>query len=99
KHKIYLKLGYINLKLKKLNEAKHYFESAIEWKQKTYGAPYPEAHYALAQYYVKTGDKEAARQEFQIALEQNPDLHWEKELADELGVEVEVPDEDLGEIF
>ncbi|RMG33539.1 MAG: tetratricopeptide repeat protein, partial [Methanobacteriota archaeon] len=33
KHKIYLKLGYINLKLKKLNEAKHYFESAIEWKQ------------------------------------------------------------------
>ncbi len=91
KHKIYLRLGQISLNAGREREAKHYFESAIHWKRKTYNADYAEAHYALAQLLVRSGDKTAAKQELQTALEIDPNLEWDAALAEALGLP-SVPD-------
>ncbi len=92
KHKIYLRLGQISLNAGREREAKHYFESAIHWKRKTYNADYAEAHYALAQLLVRSGNKTAAKQELQTALEIDPNLEWDHALAEALGLP-SVPDD------
>jgi tetratricopeptide (TPR) repeat protein len=90
KHKMYLELGKINLDQNKAVEARFYFESAIRFKQETYGADYAEAHYALVFYHLKSGDKAQARQELQTALEIAPNLHWDQNLRQILGMETSV---------
>lgn len=90
KHKIYLELGKISLEQNKLAEARHYFESAIRFKQETYGVDYAEAHYALVFYHLKSEDKPRAREELQTALEIDPNLQWDENLRQLLDIEMPV---------
>lgn len=86
RHKIYLELGRLYLSWGKLVEARHYFQQAIQFKMKTYGADYAEAHYALVFYHLKEDQKQKARLALQKALEINPDLRWDSALANELNL-------------
>ncbi|NIR51701.1 MAG: tetratricopeptide repeat protein, partial [candidate division Zixibacteria bacterium] len=87
KHKIYLRLGQINLNGGKLIEAFHYFQSAIRYKQKVYGADYAEAHYALVFYHLQNDQQDLARREMQTALEITPNLEWDTSLREVLGMQ------------
>ncbi len=93
RHIIYLELGKIHLDRDKLTEAYHYFRKAIRSKQEQYGYDYAEAHYALVFYYLKTGDREQARQELETALNIRPNLEWDRHLTELLTVESDSPQE------
>ncbi|RMG65558.1 MAG: tetratricopeptide repeat protein [Calditrichaeota bacterium] len=86
KHKIYLELGKIYLEQKKLTEAEHYLRQAIQFKQKTYHADYAEAHYGLVFVHLERGDREAARRALEKALDVNPNLEWDEQLIEVLGM-------------
>ncbi len=89
KHKIYLELGKISIEREKWVEARHYLESAIQFKKKTYQADYAEAHYAMVFLHLKHGEKNLAKEAFQHALDINPNLKWDQNLRQILGIAVD----------
>jgi tetratricopeptide (TPR) repeat protein len=80
KHKTLLELGKIVLEQGKLEDARVYFERAIEFKRKIYDSDYAEAHLALAEYYRKTGDEAHAAQEVKTAESLRPELEFDDQL-------------------
>ncbi len=79
-HKIYLALGRLYLQKHQFQQAEQYYRSAIQAKQKYYGAAYAMGYYELAICYARQGKKEAAQQSLKAALEANPNLEWDKHL-------------------
>lgn len=86
KHKIYLRLGQISMEQEKFEEAQHYFDSAIRFKQQVYETDYAEARYARALCYLQMGNRDESRAELLKALEIKPDLQWDSHLGEVLGI-------------
>jgi len=82
KHKVYLELAKIYLEQKKMSEAHHYLQEAIQFKIKKYGKDYADAHYLLMFYYIELGDTNQARQELKMTLEIEPNFEWDQSLSD-----------------
>ncbi len=80
KHKVYLELAKIYLEQKKMSEAVHYLQEAIQFKVRKYGKDYADAHYLLVFYYLELGDADNARHELKNTLEIEPDFEWDKSL-------------------
>ncbi len=80
RHKIYLELGKLSQRQKRLSEAQHYFKQAIQYKQKIYGSDFAEAHYAMALCYLETNDTDSAKESLAKALSANPNLEWDTTL-------------------
>ncbi len=81
KHKVYLELAKIYLEQKKMSEALHYLQEAIQFKIRKYGKDYADAHYLLVFYYLELGDSDKARLELKTTLEIEPNYEWEKSLS------------------
>ena len=99
KHKIYLLLGKISLHQQKFQEAMHYFKHALQWKQEQYQADYAEAHYQLALCLLQQGDRQAASDELQIALEVDPQLEWDSALSELVRMPVAAETEEAPQVF
>ena len=82
KHKVYLELAKIYLEQKKMSEAFHYLQEAIQFKIQKYGKDYADAHYLLVFYYLELGDPEKARLELKTTLEIEPAYEWDNSLSD-----------------